>query len=350
MNPSGFLIGPLLKEVSRSFYLTLRILPGPLRAPVSLAYLLARATDTIADTRVIGRTERRHHLQALRRMILEGADPRALGEIRQSLGEHQQNPSERILLERLDESLEFLGRQSEFDRAEIRRVLEVIVAGQDLDLERFGESADELRALPVSEDLEDYTYRVAGCVGEFWTRMCAGHLSGVRHWGRAEMIGRGIRFGKGLQLVNILRDMPRDLRNGRCYLPATELQETGVTPEALLDARNFDRVRPVYARWLARAREHLDHAWDYTCAYPRSLWRMRLACAWPVLIGHRTLDLLGEPGANPLDPARTVKVTRAQVRRIVFDTGVRVFCDKAFGNLHRAGRKKQGEVGACGGT
>ena len=42
--------GPLLRSVSRSFYLSLRILPGPLRDPLTLGYLLARATDTIADT------------------------------------------------------------------------------------------------------------------------------------------------------------------------------------------------------------------------------------------------------------------------------------------------------------
>ncbi len=42
--------GPVLRSVSRSFYLSLRILPAALREPLSLAYLLARATDTIADT------------------------------------------------------------------------------------------------------------------------------------------------------------------------------------------------------------------------------------------------------------------------------------------------------------
>ena len=44
----GLLTG-VLKEVSRSFYLSLRFLPGGFRAPVSLGYLLARASDTIAD-------------------------------------------------------------------------------------------------------------------------------------------------------------------------------------------------------------------------------------------------------------------------------------------------------------
>ena len=45
-----FLLRSILKRVSRSFYLTLAILPRPVRDQIGLAYLLARAADTIADT------------------------------------------------------------------------------------------------------------------------------------------------------------------------------------------------------------------------------------------------------------------------------------------------------------
>jgi Phytoene/squalene synthetase len=37
----------ILRSVSRSFYLSVRLLPAQLREPVALAYLLARATDTV---------------------------------------------------------------------------------------------------------------------------------------------------------------------------------------------------------------------------------------------------------------------------------------------------------------
>jgi len=60
------LIGPLLRDVSRSFYLTLRVLPKEIRPQVSLAYLLARATDTIADTKAVPRAKRVFALQQLR--------------------------------------------------------------------------------------------------------------------------------------------------------------------------------------------------------------------------------------------------------------------------------------------
>src|SRR5687767_2210133 len=62
----------LLKAVSRSFYLSIRLLPAGLRRPIALAYLLARATDTIADTAPLPSNERLAHLQALAAAIEHG--------------------------------------------------------------------------------------------------------------------------------------------------------------------------------------------------------------------------------------------------------------------------------------
>ncbi len=42
-------LNDLLKRTSRSFYLTLRVLPAAVRPQIGLAYLLARTTDTVAD-------------------------------------------------------------------------------------------------------------------------------------------------------------------------------------------------------------------------------------------------------------------------------------------------------------
>jgi farnesyl-diphosphate farnesyltransferase len=66
------LLGPLLKGVSRSFYLTLRVLPAGMRDPVGLAYLLARAADTIADTALLSPEKRLEFLLAFRAMRERG--------------------------------------------------------------------------------------------------------------------------------------------------------------------------------------------------------------------------------------------------------------------------------------
>ena len=72
------LLGPLLKSVSRSFYLTLRILPAGMRDPIGLAYLLARAADTIADTSVISPQKRMRLLLSLREQVHGQPDEAAL--------------------------------------------------------------------------------------------------------------------------------------------------------------------------------------------------------------------------------------------------------------------------------
>ena len=328
------LLTSLLREVSRSFYLTLRVLPAAIRAQIGLAYLLARATDTIADTEIVPVNERLAALAALRARILGHTsaplDFRRFSEVGASAeagaarggGAGGAADSERVLLARIEEALAVLGAFEVEDRRRINAVLETITGGQELDLRRFGGASERaLVALANAEELEDYTYRVAGCVGEFWTRMCRAHLFPRASLDDARLLANGIRFGKGLQLVNILRDLPKDLRTGRCYLPAPELATCGLTPADLLVPANEARLRPVYNCWLGRAEQHLAAGWEYTNTLPRAQIRLRLACAWPVLIGQQTLRRLRV--GNVLDPAGRIKITRAEVRTIVAKTVLR---------------------------
>ncbi|MBI4676782.1 MAG: squalene/phytoene synthase family protein [Elusimicrobia bacterium] len=282
---------PLLKGVSRSFYLSLRILPAELRPQMSTAYLLARAGDTVADTKVVPREKR---LDVLRKMR-EGDFWPVHG-----LAQNQALPAERELLRRLDEVAVLKASFPAADRNLIDKLLDIIITGQIFDIERFpGEDEGSLTALSEEAELDRYTYLVAGCVGEFWTKMCGLHLSALKTWVTDETLGLGVRFGKGLQLVNVLRDVPRDLRNGRCYLPVAE-------PGVLLDPSRFDVIRPLYSRLLDSAVERLEAGWRYTLSIPPSLWNLRLSCTWPIWIGLETAALLRQ--GNPLDPSRVIMV------------------------------------------
>ena len=307
------LLSGLLREVSRSFYLTLRVLPGKVRAPIGLAYLLARTTDTIADTGLVAPEQRLEALRALRERIQGRREmPLDLG----TLARQQGSRAEGILLEKCEASLGVLRRLPEPDAQLVREVLDTITSGQELDLRRFATaSAGSLVALGTDDELDDYTYRVAGCVGEFWTRMCRAHLFPQAPLNDAFLLTNGVRFGKGLQLVNILRDVAADLCLGRCYLPAEGLTGLGMRPEDLLQPSNEVRLRPLYHAYLDRADAHLQAGWAYTNALPRRNVRVRLACAWPLLIGRETLLRLS--AGNPLDPSHRIKVSRRQVRHLM---------------------------------
>ena len=302
----------LLKQVSRSFYLTLCVLPRRIRPQIGLAYLLARTTDTIADTDLVPLEQRLQHLRALcDRMLGRGAAPLDFG----VLASQQASPAERILLERCEASLALLLTLSAADQQLMREVLQIITSGQELDLRRFASaSATRIVALPSDAELVDYTYRVAGCVGEFWTKLCRSHLFPDDPLNDTSLLTNSVRFGKGLQLVNILRDLPRDLRQGRCYLPAERLAASRLRPEDLLEPTNEPRLRPLYDAYLDLATGHLQAGGAYTNALPRRCVRVRLACAWPILIGRETLKLLR--ASNVLDPQQRIKVSRQQVRQL----------------------------------
>ena len=303
----------LLKATSRSFYLTLRVLPGRVRPQIGLAYLLARTTDTIADTEIVPLVQRLDALQKLRARILgRSSAPLNFGEF----AKQQASSAERLLLEKVEDSLALLQKFSAADQQRVRGVLDIIAGGQELDLQRFdGASAENIVALKSANELDDYTYRVAGCVGEFWTQICRAHLFPHAELEDAQLFGDSIRFGKGLQLINILRDLPADLRKGRCYLPSLELDQAGLMPSLLLSPVNESRFRPLYHRYLDVAESHLQAGWNYTNALPRGQVRVRLACAWPILIGIKTIQRLR--AVNVLELRQGVKASRGEVRGIL---------------------------------
>ena len=134
----------------------------------------------------------------------------------------------------------------------------------------------------------------------------------------SQFLALAIRFGKALQLTNILRDLPGDLQQGRCYLPAIDLAAADLEPTDLLSPANWPKLKPVFIPWLTKANEHFAAAWQYTLMIPHEHYRLRLACAWPILMGKRTLHLLQT--GNPLDPAIKRKISRQEVRGIIWST------------------------------
>ena len=314
------LLGPLLKSVSRSFYLTLSILPAPMRDPIGLAYLLARAADTIADTSLIEPARRLSLLLALRAAVAGDTDEdtkRAVAQIADEVAGQQALPDEKRLLESIDAALGVLEQLAPDDRAAVRDIVATLTMGMEFDLRTFpSEDSGSVVALRDVPELDRYTYLVAGCVGEFWTKMTYAHLPATFDEPQETVIERGVRFGKALQLTNILRDCSKDLRIGRCYLPAPLLERHALTPAALLEPGASLRARPVLVELMAMALAHYRAAADYTFSIPRLSIRLRLACLWPILIGLETLRLLAANDAW-LDPARISKVRRNDVYRLV---------------------------------
>lgn len=306
----------ILRAVSRSFYLSIRILPARLRQPIALGYLLARATDTVADTANIPVQMRTETLRKLCDMIQCGITDRAVSvDLVSAFAPLQTNAAEQALLQDLPNILEWLDRLDVADKSDVRAVLKKITSGQLLDLKRFPDRS-EIHALKTADDLDEYTYLVGGCVGEFWTRVCFRHIDLFTDLAEEKMLVQGRAYGMGLQLINILRDAGNDLRNGRCYFPADELAAAGISAEQIF--REPEKFQPIYRNWINKAKCNVQSGLEYSRAIKN--WRVRGATVLPALIGLRTIALLRQAGPKALE--QTVKVSRPEVRRLVFGLGI----------------------------
>jgi farnesyl-diphosphate farnesyltransferase len=318
-NPaSAVLLGPLLKSVSRSFYLTLRILPAGMREPVGLAYLLARAADTIADTSLIAPEKRLELLVSFRNQMNRVPDEASLRPIINEVARQQNDSDERVLLESLGSALTLLSQLNHSDREAIQEIVSTLTKGMEFDLRTFpDESSGRIAALQELSELDQYTYMVAGCVGEFWTRMTYAHVPGIYMGDPEKMVERGVRLGKALQMTNVLRDCGRDLRIGRCYIPAAMLARFGLMPQDLLSPDTSLRVQAVLFELVEKALNDFSEGLEYVLALPSLSIRLRSACLWPILIGLQTLVLL-VGNQQWLDPLKPSKIPRGNVYRILF--------------------------------
>ena len=286
----------LLKAVSRSFYLSMVWLPPAMRRGIALGYMLARATDSVADTSTAAPGKRAEILRQMRRAVLGTLPPDELALLLQALrgemADAQTNPSEATLLRRFGECLEQLEQVSDVELQLLRRVLSLIVKGQLWDLTYF----DDHEVVESADETMRYTYLVAGCVGEFWTDLGLATL-GEKFCPperRDIMAQAAARYGQGLQLVNILRDIEEDAARGRAYLASFRGKSETYSCKDSLEM------------WRNRAFRYLRDGRDY--ARRLGTFRLRFTAMLPALLGQKTLRLITQRAGE-----ERVKISRKAV-------------------------------------
>ena len=206
------LLESLLQKTSRTFALSIPLLPDTLQRSVGVAYLLFRIVDTIEDEISCSMEDRR-------RALLEIADrfadtPDFLTEALCGLTfdpDQLSNSGYADLIESTNVLLESYQSLDASERVSIASHLARTCRGMAHFLGRDLSSG-------TAQDLREYCYVVAGIVGEMLTELFILHDSGLLQ-SRKELLSEATAFGEGLQLVNIIRDSTDDLHAGRCYLP-----------------------------------------------------------------------------------------------------------------------------------
>jgi 15-cis-phytoene synthase len=123
-------------------------------------------------------------------------------------------------------------------------LLEEVIAGVEMDLSisRYG----------TFEELCVYCYRVASAVG-----LVSIEIFGYRN---ARCKEYALELGLALQMTNIIRDVGKDLRSGRIYLPQEDLARFGYSETELQDRQHNERFVRLMEFEAARAREFFSRA------------------------------------------------------------------------------------------
>lgn len=274
----------LLERTSRTFALSIPLLPAPLCEEVQVAYLLFRVADTLEDTTLY---DRRLKQEALRRFAdwLVMPNPIELPEllpdpVSDNLADNELVASLDLLRERLD-ACPFNIRN---------RIIRSVVDSAN-GMRQFLGTGNEstLIDLKTRDDLRSYCYVVAGSVGELLSDLFV--LRYPRLGDHATQLqSLSAAFGEGLQLVNILKDREVDRAAGRCFIP------TSVSLEPLYDLARDDLLAArEYVSVLKRAR-----APDGVVCF----------CELPVQLAWQTLDLIQQHGPG-------TKISRSTVMEVL---------------------------------
>ena len=314
-----------LLRVSRTFALTIPQLPQPLREVIGNAYLLCRIADTIEDEPSVSGPGSAGLLEEFAGAVAGRVPAERFAERLAPLLSEATTAGERDLVANAPLVLQVTHRFRPAERAAIKRCISVMTAGMG----RFGGGAPD--GLDTLDDLERYTYCVAGVVGETITElMCAYSPAIASRRDRLYPLSR--HFGCGLQLVNILKDVWEDHRRGVCWLPRAAFASD--TDLASPDCRNEAAFAEGLHTLVAVARDHLDASLEYTMLIPAREAGIRRFLLWTLGLAVLTLRRVH---ANPrFESADEVKVTRRGVRTMALVTAATARQDRVLRWLFQA--------------
>jgi farnesyl-diphosphate farnesyltransferase len=211
-------VDDLLQKTSRTFAVTIPMLPSPTRQQVGLAYLLFRIIDTFEDATHWPPSQRIEMIESFTR-LLDARDPEGARLLSQRC--LVDPPVQHAGYLDLLREMPFVLRKLDELPPDAREILCHHVKRSGTGMAQIVSRCDDGGHLSLTtlQDLRDYCYVVAGIVGEMLTELFLlgrPQLQGVSEYLRQ----RAHLFGEGLQLVNILKDSDSDAREGRIYLPS----------------------------------------------------------------------------------------------------------------------------------
>lgn len=261
----------VLKETSRTFYIPITFLKADLKHSVASAYLVLRAIDEIEDHENISNVIKSELLMQLSELFKRPFSEQEYLEVIAPVKEQLPEVSIRLY--------EWVQACPEGSRSLMMETSSEMAFG-------MAKWAKENWQVHTKEELDDYTYYVAGCVGVY--------LSKLWNWSYGQETNEelAIGFGRGLQAVNILRNQKEDR------------EERGVS--FVPDGWSRDQLFAYADENLAKANAYIETLNERSTV---------LFCRLPLAFAHKSLAAMkkGEVKMSRAEVEQTVKEVQSEV-------------------------------------
>lgn len=314
----------MLPQVSRTFAPTIRMLPRPLNLPVTVAYLLCRIADTVEDEHALNKEQKRQYLLEFSQIFTGDSQTSRLKFLAHIKGVPDHN-RDVFLMKNLGRVMNVFDSFS----LDVQKLIGTWVVEMTMGMIKFAQEKGKrkFQFLKSMKDLDEYTYYVAGTVGHLLTSLFAHFSSKITPVVRQRLDKFSESFGKGLQLVNIIRDMNTDLKRGQSYIPDEILSKYRLTRKSIFEQKNYAQAEELFNEMIHIAIEHLDKALAYVVTLPKEEARIRLFCLLPLFWAMQTLRLL-QANTIALLRIESVKISRRTIRIEFFKSLILMFSNR----------------------
>lgn len=300
----------ILPEVSRTFAISIRFLPGDLGKAVLTAYLLCRIADTIEDDNSTSPERRAELLEAFLTTLSDRDAAEAFPALAAGL---QGDPAHLELVRHTDLVLVTFRTLPPRTQDRVAHWVREMGVG----MAKFVRTYPRGIRIQTLAEYREYCYYVAGTVGCMLTELWHLHAPAV---GKREFDKLWVKcqaFGEALQTVNILKDIAHDAQHeNSIYIPAQDLAAAGSSHETLLSAQHLEHNHAAVQGFIELARTDLDDALEYILLIPRRAVAIRAFCILPLLFAYATLRDLSRSRAM-LTPGGNVKISRREVKALM---------------------------------
>ncbi len=309
----------ILQAVSRSFALTIPLLPAELAKTVSNAYLLCRIADTIEDDSGLSIDQKQQFFREFVEVVNGNFSTKEFVDGLHPLLSADAPPGERELILNTPVVMQSFSRFNDRQQAVIRQSIGTMAYGM-FEFQKIQNPC----GLETLTQMNDYCYYVAGVVGDMLTGLFCDYSNEIAQ-NREKMKPLAASFGQGLQMTNIIKDLWEDKARGACWFPRDVFQKAGFDLKELKVGNYRSSFGEGLSTLIGVAHAHLKNALRYTLLLPKNEPGIRKFCM--LAVGMAVFTLQNVYNTRDYTCGQDVKISRSTTRNIIMFTNASVKSD-----------------------